>query len=74
MGPAPQPIHRYPTDLELLNFARLHTEKIIDILYKDRKKIPKKPITDGNLAIIYSLVVAKQRRSSRNKRIKAIQK
>jgi len=75
MRPAPQPTHRYPTDLELLKFARLHTEKILDILYKHRKgKFHKKPLTDGNLAIIYSLVVAKQRRPSRNKRRKAIQK
>jgi hypothetical protein len=27
MRPAPQPTHRYPSDLGLLNFARLHTEK-----------------------------------------------
>jgi len=75
MRPAAQPTHRYPTDLKLLNFARLHTEKIIDIFYKHRKwKFHKKPITDGNLAIFYSLVVAKQRRFSRNKRRKAIQK
>jgi hypothetical protein len=60
MGPAPQPTHRYPNDLGLLNQARLHTEKILDILYKHIKgKLPKKTITDGNLAIIYSLVVAK---------------
>ena len=26
MRPAPQPTYRYPTDLGLLNFARLHTE------------------------------------------------
>jgi transposase, IS5 family len=75
MRPAPQPTHRYPTDLELLNFARLHTAKIIDILYKDRKgKFHKKPITEGNLAIIYSLVGARKRRLSPNKRKKAIQK
>src|SRR4028119_1432188 len=34
----------YPTDLGLLNRVRVHTEKIIDILYKSLKvKIPKKP-------------------------------
>jgi hypothetical protein len=34
--------------------------KILDILYKHIKgKFHKKPITDGNLAIIYSLRVAK---------------
>ena len=27
----------YPTDLELLNRARVHTEKILDILYKQIK-------------------------------------
>jgi len=71
----PQPTHRYPTDLGLLNLARLHTEKIRDILYKHIKgKFRKKPITDRNLAIIYSLVVAKQGRPSRNKRRKAIHK
>jgi hypothetical protein len=41
----------YPTDLGLLNRARVHTEKIIDLLYK---KIPeknhKKPRTYRNLA------------------------
>ena len=28
----------YPTDLGLLNKARVHTEKILDILYKQIKK------------------------------------
>jgi len=28
----------YPTDLGLLNAARVHTEKILDILYKQIKK------------------------------------
>ncbi len=33
----------YPTDIGLLNEARVHTEKIIDILYKFLKgQIPKK--------------------------------
>ncbi len=36
----------YPTDLGLLNLARVHTEKIIDILYKSVKgQIKKKPRT-----------------------------
>src|SRR4028119_1037771 len=75
MRPAPQPTYRYPTDLGLLNLARLHTEKIIDILYKHIKaKFHKKPTIGRNLAITDYLVVAKQRRSSRNKRRKAIQK
>jgi len=73
MRPAPQPTHRYPTDLELLNFARLHTEKIIYILYKNRKaKFHKKPRIGFYLAIIDYLVVAKQRRYSRKKSRKAI--
>jgi transposase, IS5 family len=37
----------YPTDLGLLNKSRVHTEKIIDILYKSLKgKINKKPRTN----------------------------
>jgi IS5 family transposase len=73
MRPAPQHSHRYPTELGLLNLARLHTEKIIDILYKNRKaKFHKKPRIGFNLAIIDYLVVAKQRRYSRNKSRKAI--
>jgi hypothetical protein len=40
----------YPTDLGLLNLARVHTEKIIDILYKQIKgKNNKKPRTYRNL-------------------------
>ncbi len=58
MRPAPQPIHRYPTELGLLNLARLHTKKIIYLLYKHIKaKFPKKTITHRNLAIIGYLVV-----------------
>jgi hypothetical protein len=72
MRPAPQPTYRYPTDLGLLNLARLHTEKIIDILYKHIKaKFHKKPTIDRNLAITDYLVVAKQRRSSRKKKKKS---
>jgi hypothetical protein len=75
MRPAPQHSHRYPTELGLLNLARLDAEKLIDILYKNIKaKFHKKPRTDFNLAIIDYLVVAKQRRASRNKRRKAIHK
>jgi len=62
MRPAPQHSHRYPTELGLLNLARLDAEKIIDILYKNIKaKFHKKPIIGLNLAIIDYLVVAKQR-------------
>jgi hypothetical protein len=75
MPPAPQPTHRYPTDLGLLNLARVHTEKIIDILYKQIKgKSNKKPRTYRNLARIDYLAVAKQRRPTRNKRRQALKK
>jgi transposase, IS5 family len=65
----------YPTDLGLLNKARVHTEKIIDILYKSLKvKINKKPRTYIKIARIDYLAVAKQRRPKRNKKIQAIKK
>jgi hypothetical protein len=65
----------YPTDLGLLNGARVHTEKIIDILYKPLKgQIPKKPRTYRNLTRIDYLFIAKQRRPSRNKKRLAIKK
>jgi hypothetical protein len=63
----------YPTDLGLLNGARVHTEKIIDILYKQiPEKAHKKPRTYRNLARKDYLAVAKQRRPTRNKRRQAI--
>jgi hypothetical protein len=53
----------YPTDLGLLNLARVNTEKILDILYKSIKdKAKKKPRTYRNLAKNDYLAVAKQRR------------
>ncbi len=65
----------YPTDLGLLNKARVHTEKIIDILYKQIKdKTNKKPRTYRNLARKDYLALAKQRRPTRNKRRQAIKK
>jgi len=65
----------YPTDLGLLNRARVHTEKILDILYKQiKEKISKKPRTYRNLARTDYLAVAKQRRVTRNKRRQAIKK
>ena len=65
----------YPTDLGLLNGARVHTEKIIDILYKQiKEKTHKKPRTYRNLARKDYLAVAKQRRPTRNKRRQAIKK
>lgn len=65
----------YPTDLGLLNCARVHTEKIIDILYKQLKgQTNKKPRTYRNIAIKEYLAVAKQRRPTRNKRRQALKK
>ena len=65
----------YPTDLGLLNRARVHTEKIIDILYKQLKgQIPKKPRTYRNVARKDYLLIAKQRRPSRKKKRQAIKK
>ena len=65
----------YPTDLGLLNRARVHTEKTIDILYNFLKvKIHKKPRTYRNIARKNYLAVAKQRRPKRNKKIQAIKK
>src|SRR5688500_5750099 len=65
----------YPTDLGLLNRARVHTEKILDILYKQiKEKIHKKPRTYRNLARKDYLAVAKQRRPTRNKKRQAIKK
>jgi len=65
----------YPTDLGLLNKARIHTEKIIDILYKSLKvKINKKPRTYRKIARKDYLAVAKQPRPLRNKKIPALKK
>ncbi len=65
----------YPTDLGLLNRARVHTEKILYILYKQvKEKIHKKPRTYRNLARKDYLLIAKQRRLTRNKRRQAIKK
>ena len=75
MQPVPQPTHRYPTDLGLLNGTRVHTEKIIDILYKQIKsQTNTKPRTYRNLARKDYLAVAKQRRPTRNKRRQALKK
>src|SRR4028119_197296 len=65
----------YPTDLGLLNRARVHTEKIIDILYKSLKeKVNKKPRTYRKIARKDYLAVAKKRRPKRQKKIQAIKK
>ncbi|NEP44156.1 MAG: transposase [Okeania sp. SIO2H7] len=53
----------YPTDLNLLNRARILTEKIIDILYEPlKRKFNKKPITHRQTARKEYLKVAKKRR------------
>jgi len=65
----------YPTDFSLLNQARVHTEKIIDVLYKPLKgESLKKPRTFRRIARKDYLAVAKQRRPSRKTRRKAIKK
>jgi hypothetical protein len=61
--------------LGLLNEARVHTETIIDILYKSLKdKAKKKPRTYRNLARKNYLAIAKQRRPTPNKKRQAIKK
>jgi transposase, IS5 family len=65
----------YPTDLGLLNRARFHTEKIIDILYKPLKgQIPKKPRTYRNIARKDYFLIAKQRRPTQDRKRQAIKK
>jgi hypothetical protein len=65
----------YPTDLGLLNRARVHTEKIIDILYKSLKvKIKKKPRTYLKIARKNYLAEPKQRTPSRHKKNQPIKK
>ena len=69
MQPALSADISYPTDLGLLNEARVHPEKIIDILYKQLKgQIHKKPRTYRNVARKDYLLIAKQRKPSRNKK------
>jgi hypothetical protein len=65
----------YPTDLKLLNQARVHTEKIIDVLYEPLKeKIKPKPRTYRKIARKDYLEVAKKRQPSRKQKRKAIKK
>jgi len=55
----------YPTDLGLLSGARVHTEKIIDILYKQIKyQTNKKPRTYRNLARKDYLGLAEHKRKA----------
>src|SRR5579883_1726744 len=65
----------YPTDLELLNQARLQTEKIIDLLYEQIKgQLDKKPRTYREVARKDYLAVAKKRRLFQKDRRIAIKK
>jgi hypothetical protein len=65
----------YPTDLNLLNQVRKHTEQIIDTLYKSVKgKLKKKPRTSRKLARKSYLEVAKKRNPRAKTRRKAIKK
>jgi transposase, IS5 family len=66
---------RYPTDIGLLNQARKHTEKIIDILYDRLEEKPsKKPVTYRIIAKKEYLKVAKKRRATKKQRRAAIKK
>jgi transposase, IS5 family len=65
----------YPTDLELLNQARKHTETIIDILYKSVKvKNSNKPRTYRKIARKEYLVVVRKKKVKSAERRKAIKK
>ncbi len=66
---------KYPTDLGILNQARIETERIIDNLYKPlRGKLRQKPRTFRKIARKEYLKVAKKRKSSYQERIQAIGK
>ncbi len=66
---------KYPTDLGILNQARIETERIIDNLYKPlRGKLRKKPRTSRKIARKEYLKVAKKRKVSYQERRKAIGK
>ncbi|MGL4882496.1 MAG: IS5 family transposase, partial [Waterburya sp.] len=63
----------YPTDLNLLNQARIVTEKIIDKLYKPlRTKLKSKPKTYRQVARKSYLKIAKQRKPRNQARKSAI--
>jgi transposase, IS5 family len=65
----------YPTDIGIVNQARLQVEKIVDILYKPIKdKFKNKPRTYRNQARKDYLAIAKQRRASRSKKRTALKK
>ncbi len=69
---APADIH-YPTDLNLLNAARVNSEEIVDVLYPQvSHQLNSKPRTYRKLARKAYLAVAKKRRPSRKLKRKAI--
>ncbi len=65
----------YPTDISILDRARMQTEKILDILYKSIKHIcQKKPRTYRKTARKDYLALAKQRRPKHSQKRAAINK
>ncbi len=65
----------YPTDIGILDRARMQTEKIIDILYNSIKDIcQKKPRTYRKTARKDYLAIAKQRRPKHSQKRAAIKK
>ncbi len=65
----------YPTDIEILNEARKHTEKIIDALHGQKKwELGRKPRTYRKQARKDYLEVVKKRRIQQKERRKAIKK
>ncbi len=56
----------YPTDLGLLNEARMQSERLIDLLWAHSKRKGRKPRTYRQKARMVYLSVAKKRRKSRN--------
>ena len=65
---------RYPTDLSLLNEARMKLEDIIDTLHMPLRGILLKPGTYRQIARLDFLGVSKKRKTSRKKMRKAIGK
>jgi transposase, IS5 family len=65
----------YPTDINILDRARMQTEKIVDILYKSIQELgAKKPRTYRNKARKDYLSITKQRRPPQSKKRTAIKK
>jgi hypothetical protein len=65
----------YPTDLGVLNAARIHTGKILGILYKQiQEKAHKKSTTYRNLARKNYLAVANKKLPTRTKKRQEIKK